>query len=89
MIKSCIHIAQYRYMYVNLLVFSFLLVVFQVAEYNKLKTKAGKKAAALNQQLERVRVERSASLQCVYMYMYIHMYMLHYSCLPWELPTNI
>lgn len=29
----------------------------QVAEYNKLKTKAGKKAAALNQQLERVRVK--------------------------------
>ena len=26
----------------------------QVAEYNKLKTKAGKKAASLNQQLERV-----------------------------------
>ena len=27
----------------------------QVAEYNRLKTKAGKKSASLNQQLERVR----------------------------------
>jgi structural maintenance of chromosome 1 len=30
----------------------------QVAEYNRLKTKAGKKAASLNQQLERVRLEQ-------------------------------
>ena len=72
--SMCIHVHVHVPVVPNEIIYtvvtSLLYVLGQVAEYNKLKTKAGKKAAALNQQLERVSTYKKV------LYMYIHVHVL-------------